>query len=191
MPPKGFLGWLQSNRDGLIGTFLVAVVLCLACSAMVSVAAVSLRDTQLRNKEVDRKKNILLAAGLCESGAKASEVDAIYADRIRESLIDLDTGEPETSDLVDGASYDPRKAAKDPALSEPISNGSLAGIARREKFASVYEIVEGGQTQGFIFPIYGKGLWSTLYGFIALEADGQTVRGITFYEHAETPGLGG
>ncbi len=43
----------------------------------------------------------------------------------------------------------------------------------------------------YVVPIYGKGLWSTLYGFIAIDADGKTIRGITFYEHKETPGLGG
>lgn len=42
-----------------------------------------------------------------------------------------------------------------------------------------------------ILPIKGYGLWSTLYGFIALEGDLNTVAGIGFYEHAETPGLGG
>jgi Na+-transporting NADH:ubiquinone oxidoreductase subunit C len=42
-----------------------------------------------------------------------------------------------------------------------------------------------------ILPIYGKGLWSTLYGFLALEKDLKTVSGITFYQHGETPGLGG
>jgi Na+-transporting NADH:ubiquinone oxidoreductase subunit C len=50
---------------------------------------------------------------------------------------------------------------------------------------------EDGAVSQYIFPVYGKGLWSTLYGFIALQRDLQTVNGITFYEHGETPGLGG
>ena len=39
--------------------------------------------------------------------------------------------------------------------------------------------------------MHGKGLWSTMYGYVALERDGSTVRGVTFYEHGETAGLGG
>jgi Na+-transporting NADH:ubiquinone oxidoreductase subunit C len=42
-----------------------------------------------------------------------------------------------------------------------------------------------------VLPIQGLGLWSTLYGFLAIDADGNTIRGITYYQHAETPGLGG
>jgi Na+-transporting NADH:ubiquinone oxidoreductase subunit C len=52
-------------------------------------------------------------------------------------------------------------------------------------------IKKGEHTDQVVLPIYGKGLWSTLYGFLALDANANTVRGITFYEHAETPGLGG
>jgi Na+-transporting NADH:ubiquinone oxidoreductase subunit C len=48
-----------------------------------------------------------------------------------------------------------------------------------------------GKDDAYVFPIKGPGLWSILYGFLALEADGNRVRGITFYQHGETPGLGG
>ena len=50
---------------------------------------------------------------------------------------------------------------------------------------------DSGKLQKVILPVYGKGLWSTLYGFIALESDLNTIAGLTFYEHKETPGLGG
>jgi Na+-transporting NADH:ubiquinone oxidoreductase subunit C len=30
-----------------------------------------------------------------------------------------------------------------------------------------------------------------MYGFLAIDRDGNTVRGLTFYEQKETPGLGG
>lgn len=54
----------------------------------------------------------------------------------------------------------------------------------------LYERVEDGVPVAYAFPISGKGLWSTLYGYLALEPDGNTVKGITFYKHGETPGLG-
>jgi Na+-transporting NADH:ubiquinone oxidoreductase subunit C len=55
----------------------------------------------------------------------------------------------------------------------------------------VYIATDGVQPTGYSIPISGKGLWSTIYGYIALEPDGKTVKGITFYQHGETPGLGG
>lgn len=177
------------------GTFAVALVLCLVCSAVVSTAAVSLKGIQEKNKALDKKKNILLAAKLCEPGSSSAEVAAKYDEVIVERLIDVDTGEvvdEGASDLpIDPKSYDPRKAANDPELQEKVADGALPGIAYREPYAEVYEIQIDGKTDGYILPIYGKGLWSTLYGFIAVEADKETVKGITYYSHAETPGLGG
>ena len=55
----------------------------------------------------------------------------------------------------------------------------------------VYEVVKDDEVEAIILPIEGMGLWSTLYGYIALDADVNTIEGITFYEHGETPGLGG
>lgn len=48
-----------------------------------------------------------------------------------------------------------------------------------------------GKREGYSIPVSGKGLWSTIYGYLAIADDGQTVLGITFYKHGETPGLGG
>ena len=45
--------------------------------------------------------------------------------------------------------------------------------------------------ESIILPMHGYGLWSTMYGFLAIEADGQTVKSINFYDQGETPGLGG
>jgi Na+-transporting NADH:ubiquinone oxidoreductase subunit C len=68
----------------------------------------------------------------------------------------------------------------------------IASIKRRAKYATVYLVKdEQGKLQKVILPVYGYGLWSTLYGFLALQGDINTVVGLGFYEHAETPGLGG
>ena len=45
--------------------------------------------------------------------------------------------------------------------------------------------------EGIALPIAGKGLWSTIFGYIALNPDTDSVLGIQFYKHGETPGLGG
>ena len=67
----------------------------------------------------------------------------------------------------------------------------VGGIKRREPVARVFLVMVDGEVDQIVLPVYGKGLWSTLYGFLSLDADSRTVRGITFYKHAETPGLGG
>lgn len=65
------------------------------------------------------------------------------------------------------------------------------GMKSDDGALSVYIATDGAQPTGYSIPISGKGLWSTIYGYIALEPDGITVKGITFYQHGETPGLGG
>ncbi len=189
---------IRKSKDTALGTFMVALILCVVCSVLVSTAAVALSTKQEVNKELDKKKNVLFAAGYKDEIDAGKAVDDIFAERIEEVLIDLSTGEPATEEqlaeagIADVAKYDQKKAAKDPAMQTPVNPaGALPGISQREPFAWVYKIVEEGKAQGFIFPVYGKGLWSTLYGFIAVESDCETVRGITFYSHAETPGLGG
>ncbi len=176
----------MGNNDTIRKTLLVAFILCIVCSVVVSSAAVLLRPAQQLNKELDKKTNILAAAGLLQEGVPIAE----QFSRVSTRAVSLDTGR--FTDEVDIATFDQRKSSKDPALSETLSaDRDLAKIGRREKFALVY-LVEGEQgLDKLILPIKGYGLWSTLYGFIAIEADLNTVAGIGFYEHAETPGLGG
>ena len=66
-----------------------------------------------------------------------------------------------------------------------------SGMKSDDGALSVYIATDGAQPTGYSIPISGKGLWSTIYGYIAIEPDGKTVKGITFYQHGETPGLGG
>ena len=179
------------RRDSVLGTFTVAAVLCVVCSLLVASAAVGLKPQQERNKKIDEKKNVLMAAGLCEPTATANEVDAIFADRVQRIIVDLSTGEQVADPPFDPAAYDQRQAAKDPELNEPIPAGELPGVNERARYAVVYEVRDGDNLDQYVFPVHGKGLWSTLYGFLAVDSDRRTIRGITFFEHGETPGLGG
>ena len=80
---------------------------------------------------------------------------------------------------------------RNPAQSDALDKSvDIANIKRRERYAKVYLLRDGDEIETIILPIRGYGLWSTMYGFIALEADGNTVSGLSFYEHGETPGLG-
>jgi Na+-transporting NADH:ubiquinone oxidoreductase subunit C len=181
------------GRDSVLGTLLVAAVLCVACALLVTSTRVALRDLQETNKQLDRKKNILLAAGLISDEAEQAEIEQVYNERVKAVLVNLDKGAVVSPSEVDYATYDAREALSNTDRTQPIEaeGGPTPGVDRREKLAFVYEIREGEKVDLYVLPIYGKGLWSTLWGFLAIDADGRTLRGITFYEHGETPGLGG
>ncbi|MCV5901050.1 FMN-binding protein, partial [Escherichia coli] len=66
-----------------------------------------------------------------------------------------------------------------------------AKIIRRANTGIVYLVKNGDDVSKVIIPVHGNGLWSMMYAFVAVETDGNTVSGITYYEQGETPGLGG
>jgi len=176
---------LSLSNDSLEKTIAIALSLCFVCAILVSIAAVALRPLQIENKALDMKKNILDVAGLLQEG---TDINEAFAEQIEAKLVDVATG-----DYVEGDvdAYDQRKAAKDPALNIKLTTTQdLASIKTRAKIAKVYLVKEGGAVKSIILPVHGYGLWSTMYGFLALEADGQTVQSINFYDQGETPGLG-
>ena len=179
-------------NDSVGKTFGVALGVCLVCSVLVSGAAVSLRPTQAVNKALDKKRNILMAAGLIKADevVAGAQIEERYQ-KIKPLVVDLASGD--YVDDIDPLAYDQRRAAKDPALSVAISpDKDPASVKRRALRASVYLVEQKGKIKKVILPVHGLGLWSTLYGFVALDAkDINTIRGLVYYEHAETPGLGG
>jgi Na+-transporting NADH:ubiquinone oxidoreductase subunit C len=178
---------MSPDKESMRHTLIVATALCLVCSVLVSAAAVVLRPVQLENQTLDRKRNILDAAGLLEEDA---DIDQLFT-QITPALIDLDSGE--LVEAPDPAGFDQYKAAKEPELSRALGpDEDLASIRRRPNLANVYLVnAKDGELEQVVLPVHGYGLWSTMYGFLALDADGQTIRGLTFYQHGETPGLGG
>ena len=176
----------MSNKESMSKVLTVAISLCLVCSVVVSSAAVLLRDAQNANKSLDKKRNILAAAGLLKEDVGVEE----QFESVDVKVIDFNSGT--FTDAVEPSSYDQRKAAKDPSMSEEVADDAdIAKINRQADYGLVY-IINGEQgIDKVILPIKGYGLWSTLYGFIALESDLNTVAGLGFYEHGETPGLGG
>ena len=178
---------LAMGNDSLEKTIAIAVALCLVCSVLVSFGAVALKPLQAYNKNLDMKKNILEVAGLMEED---TDIDAAFAERIEPKIVNLETGDYVENINVD--EYDQRKATKDPAQSVPIpKEKDIAHVRAKAKLAKVFLVKEGADIKSIILPVSGYGLWSTLYGFLSLDADGQTVQSINFYDQAETPGLGG
>ena len=179
-------GVLAMPNDSTEKTIAVAFILCLACSIVVSAAAVLLRPTQAVNAALDRKRNIVEVAGLIEAGG---DVDAAF-ENVERRMVDLETGE--FTDQFMDVEYDQYVAARDPELGVSIpGDEDIAGIGRRAKYAEVYLIGGDDGFQQIVLPVNGLGLWSTLYGFVSLESDLKTIAGLKFYDHAETPGLGG
>lgn len=177
------------NNDSIVKTFVVAGLLCMVCAVLVSGSAVSLRPLQEINKALDVKKNLLMAAGLVEGNPTTKEIEAAFS-KIETKVINIETGE-EAKD-INPSEFDQRTASKDPKQSVKIpSDEDLAKIKSRAKYGKIYIYKPEGKVELIILPIHGKGLWSTLWGFIALSSDANTVKGIGFYEHGETPGLGG
>ena len=180
----------MSSQQSTFHTFKIAFLVCLVCSVVVSTAAVGLRQLQQQNKALELQKNILLAANLLDSTqASASEIRQGFV-AVSSRIVDLRSGT--FAQGMDADSYDQRRAAKTPDQSQSLSAAEdIASIKRRAHYAKVYIVEQDGQLQTLILPVHGYGLWSTLYGFVALKADLNTLVGMGFYEHAETPGLGG
>ena len=181
------------QKDSIGQAFKVILGICLVCSFFVSAASVFLNPIQRNNHRLERIKNILIAGGLYREGI---DVEATYHRRIEPVVIDLRTGEPVAADRLgdslDVDDFDIQTLAVDPEYGEVVpAEQDLAKIKRRPKVMAVYFVRTGNRFNKLILPIYGKGLWSTLYGFLTLERDLRTIAGITFYHHGETPGLGG
>lgn len=188
----------MSSKDSVQGTMLIAFLLCVACSVVISSAAVMLQPLQAQNKLLDRNKNVLIAAGIFDPEINTNdEVPRLFSE-FTPRIVDLEAGrflsEQELTDLgIDPETYDQRIAANDPRLSKPLSNSEdIASIQRRVNYATVYIIEdESGGIDTIVLPISGYGLWGTMHAFLALQGDTNTVIGIGFYDQQETPGLGG
>ncbi|MBH0198076.1 MAG: Na(+)-translocating NADH-quinone reductase subunit C [Nitrospira sp.] len=168
-------------------TLLVTLVLCLVCSVVVAGAAVLLRPIQEKNQKADLIRNVIAVSGLLKEGL--TEEQALK--RIDARMIELATGDEVKG--VDPDTFNIVKAGKDPEISTELARREdVAGIRREPRHLPVYRIIgANGDMKKLILPVYGYGLWSTMYGFLALEEDLRTVQGLRFYQHAETPGLGG
>ncbi len=182
----------MQHSTGYIVGFAAAV--CLFCSILVAGSAVTLRPRQEANILLDRQEKVLTVAGLMREGQRlsAEELSAIFDESVTTRIVALDTGDyADAADGIDVTTYDQRKATRDPSMSSRAPSNK-AKIVRLPKYGSIFEIrSKTGELSAIILPIEGKGLWSTMYGYLALSPDTRTIQGITFYEHGETPGLGG
>lgn len=181
---------MQINSTRYTIAFIVA--LCVACSLVVAASAVSLRERQETNQKLYRQKNVLLAAGLVQPGEKLSdrELLEIFDRNITIRLAVLETGFLLPEDRLDPKSYDQRRARNDPELSHAAPHNA-AQVMRVPLYGTVYQVMKDGAIDQVVIPVEGVAMWGTVYGFLAVDRDGNTIRGLTFYDQKETPGLGG
>lgn len=176
-------------KESTAHTLTVALVICVVCSLLVAVPTVALKPLQQEQKLLDKQKAVLTAAHLIDISARKKDIQAAFA-ALDVRLVDLETGE-----FVEGdaRSFDLASALKKDDSSRALApEEDVASIKRQELHAPVYmKRNDQGELQTVVIPVRGYGLWSTLYGFLALKGDAKTVEGLVFYQHAETPGLGG
>lgn len=177
----------MASNNSIKKTLIVAFSLCVICSVVVSSAAVVLKPKQVQNQELDRKSNILQVTQLYKPG---DDVEEKYAELITPRVVNLETGE--YSEDLDPGSYDQFDAARDPATSRTLSgDDDIAGIGRQENFSTVYLVGNPDDPDQIVMPIRGQGLWGLMEGFLSVRGDGNTIVGLSYYDHSETPGLGG
>lgn len=173
------------DKDSFSGTLIIVLAVSLVCSIIVAGAAVGLKPIQDEQKLLDKQRNILSVAGLL---TPEIDIKKVYAERIEQRVIDLATGE-----YVDMPNFDARTAIKDPTQSVAIQpEDDFATLKIRAKYSDVYLVKDDtGNVNQVILPMHGTGLWSVIYAFVAVQPDGNTLNGITYYQQGETAGLGG
>lgn len=177
----------MANQQTAKYTIMVTLIMCIVASILVASSAVLLKPTQVANKALDFKTNVLKIAGIYDP---SQSVEAQF-EKVEVKIVDLTTGKY-SDQISDIEKFDQTASAKKADLSEKLSaEADLAKIIRREKFAKVFLVSDESGLSKVILPVRGYGLWSTMSGFIALDKDLNTVLGFGFYDQKETPGLGG
>lgn len=178
---------LNLRNDSTAKAILMTLIVSLVASVLVAGSAVLLRPVQIANKKSEQGKRILeILEGASIAGERLGTIDT---KDLNARVVELASGD--YAARLDADTYDQRNAAKDPAQSVAIPpEKDIAQIARRAKYAVVYEFSKGDRLQLIVLPVHGRGFGSTLYGYLGLAGDGQTVVGLSFYEQGETPGLG-
>ncbi|WP_226626785.1 Na(+)-translocating NADH-quinone reductase subunit C [Alloyangia pacifica] len=177
--------FLDMPPDSTVKTVTVAVVLCLVASMIVSAAAVSLRPVQENNRLRDKQRNVLEVAGVYEPGMNIAEAFSDFEPHV----LELATGE--FTDQYEIDTFEELATSGDPALVRALDEDPAGLGGTQQIFQMVYILRDdAGAIDKVVLPIEGYGLWSTLYGFIALEENGNDIYGLQFYQQGETPGLG-
>ena len=166
--------------------FIVGLLTALICSVLVSGSVALLRPRQDRSRAEDRISNIVLAAGF-----EKSDVHTMFED-FKPVLITMVDGSYTAADNPEAWNDNFSLMLRDSQAVTPISKSDdIASLGVLPKQMLAYILYTDEKPSIAVFHIYGSGLWSVMQGYLAVHIDTQTVAGIKFFEHGETPGLGG
>ena len=140
-----------------------AVTVAFVCCLCITAASTGLKARQQKNMRLDRHKNILKAASIPydTEGGSPEEVESLFEKHILQVWADREGG----------------------------LHAQSPGAEKRA--LPLYLTVEDGEVVSYILPVDSRGLWGRIKGYMAIDADGSTIKGFTVYSHQETPGLGG
>ena len=156
--------------------YIFILTITIISSFFLSLASEGFREKRNKNIEIDKKKNILSAIGININNFDISDIDDYFKNNIDTLIINL-------NGLVEK-----NVSIKDLIEVENKSTGEMKFYYENKEYLPLY--LESKENV-VIMPVSGKGLWSSLFGYFAIDAsDYSTVKGITFYAHGETPGLG-
>ncbi len=159
------------NRQSNVYTIIYSIVLVVLVGVTLSVVYQALRPKQVENIENDTKRQILAAALIVPSDGES--VGDLYAEHIKASYIVNDKGEKASTDV-------------DPFS---VNISSEVKKAPDQRLLPVFECSTEAGTK-YIVPVYGAGLWGPIWGYVAFDANGDTIYGAYFAHQGETPGLG-
>jgi Na+-transporting NADH:ubiquinone oxidoreductase subunit C len=165
---------MNGAEESVARTMLVAVGVALFCSAMVTTAVFLLRPIQAAYQAIERNRAIVVAAGVVAPGAADEAVVDAFLD-LEALVIDRMTGE--RVEGLDPRTFDHWQVMPEPDQARPLH-------------VPVYIRREQGRIVRVVFPVDGQGMWSTIYGYLALEPELNTVAALVIHEHGETPGIG-
>lgn len=151
---------------------LYAAAITIVCGGLLAFASQSLKPLQDANVEMERKQNILATVLQLKEG---DDINAIYAAKIKESVIDA------KGNIKEGV-----KAIDVDVVKEYKKNPT-------DRLLPVYEFrneSDPSKIDNVVLPIYGFGLWNDIWGFVAFKSDLNTIQGVKFQHKGETPGLG-
>ncbi len=172
-------------RDSTMRALGMALLVAFVCGLLVSVVSVSLRPLQLADLEAERLGQLQLVLGALSSLGRGQTID-----ELEQHMVELGNGQ--FDDSIDAARFNAQRASASPTLGVAIpAELDLAGLKRRALHAQIYLVRDAeGRVDLIILPVSGSGYQSTLYAWLVLDGDTQTVQALKFYQHGETPGVG-
>lgn len=178
------------TNDSPLKAILVVLGTAFVCSLLVTVAVVRLQPIQRAYQDLERNRFIVAISGLVDPDQELTDGEVV--DQFQElvvRLVDIDGGRYD--DSMNPLSFDQRQAASNPDMSTSIpADLDTVSLSRRSRYATVYVVGDADDPQRIILPMHGQGMWSTVYGYLALDGDLDTIAAVTFYEQGETAGIG-